>query len=82
MVEAGRYRFVGRVITKGEGSGAVCLRISGERNPHYVRSATWTDLNYEFEVDQDIREVDLVCEMTGESEAWFDIASLKLIKQE
>ena len=89
LLDAGKYRLVGNVRTaglaamkdaKGEGAG---LRISGSqeaRANHAKGDTSWKELQYEFRVPgQD--EITLIAEVraTG-GEAWFDLASLKLVK--
>jgi len=91
LLEVGRYRFEGQVRTsgvvsltdqKGEGAG---LRISGSRTPRtdkMIADSPWQKLEYEFAVTTDSSEVDLVCELrASKGEAWFDPASLQIIRQ-
>jgi phage baseplate assembly protein W len=89
LLDPGVYRFEGRIKTagvagyessRGQGAG---LRISQLRRPNRVTGdSDWKTVAFDFSVP-DIREVELVCELAASrGEAWFDIASLKLIKQQ
>ena len=81
----GRYRFEGRIRTQpaqaGQGVGAV-LRISGARQYQMVQSDNnnWVLGSYEFEVHEQIADVELICEVQGLGSAWFDIGSLRVVK--
>jgi spore coat protein H len=80
---AGRYVFEGRARTTGMGgNGGVCLRISGQRRA-WTRSRDdeWIELKFPVTIDEVIGEVELVCEFGGAAgEAWFDLASLRLVR--
>ena len=89
LLDPGVYRFEGRIKTagvtgyessRGQGAG---LRISGLRRPNrLIGDADWKTVTYDFSTPG-LQEVELICELTAfRGEAWFDIASLKLIKQE
>ncbi len=89
VLDAGRYRFEARVRgkaiealddEKGRGAG---LRISGSqerRGNALVGSAEWTNLGYEFDVNEP-REVVLVAELRArKGEAWFARDSFRLVR--
>jgi spore coat protein H len=84
MLVTGRYRFEGMVRTKNaerHGSG-VKLRISGARDVQPVQAdARWTKCSYEFEIEEAIADVELVCEVRpAAGEVWFDAGSLRIVK--
>ena len=76
----GVYRFEGRARTK-DGSAAV-LRISGARQVSPVQAEdAWTKCEYEFEIQESIADVELICELRGNTGAvWFDAGSLKITR--
>jgi hypothetical protein len=89
LLDPGVYRFEGRIKTagvagyessRGQGAG---LRISQSRRPNKMTGDTdWKTVTYDFGIPG-IQEVELVCELAAlRGEAWFDVASLKLIKRE
>ena len=60
--------------------GAV-LRISGARQYQMVQAEnTWTPCSFEFEVQELIADVELICEVQGAGSAWFDLASLRVVR--
>jgi hypothetical protein len=80
---AGRYRFEGRCVGRNLNRGdTVCLRISGRQTGGVSLDENgWTPLEFEFEVNQPMAEVTLVCEMRARSgEAFFDANSLRLVR--
>jgi spore coat protein H len=89
LLDAGQYRFEGRVKVagvggyrseRGEGAG---LRISGSPRPNRLSGdADWKTVSFTFPVQGFTREVELVCELSAaRGQAWFDLNSLKLRKQ-
>jgi spore coat protein H len=89
LLDAGQYRFEGRIKTagvggyrseRGEGAG---LRISGSRRPNRLSAdSDWKPVSFTFLVDGFPREIELVCELSAaRGDAWFDLGSLKLRKQ-
>jgi spore coat protein H len=89
LLDAGQYRFEGRIRTagvggyrseRGEGAG---LRISGSPRPNRLAGdSDWKIVSFNFPVQGFAREVELVCELSaGRGQAWFDLNSLKLRKQ-
>ena len=89
LLDAGKYRFEGKVATKdvvplkeptGEGAG---LRISGSSRPNQVSGDNdWKKITFEFEVPGPGTEVMLVCELRAEKgRAWFDLGSLQVVRQ-
>jgi hypothetical protein len=89
LLDAGKYRFEGKVATKGvvplkeptgEGAG---LRISGSSRPNQLSGdSEWKKVTFEFDVPGPGTEVVLVCELRAEKgRAWFDLGSLQLTRQ-
>jgi hypothetical protein len=89
LLDPGLYRFEGRIKTagvaayessRGQGAG---LRISQSRRPNRITGdSDWKTVTYDF-TTPGVQEVELICELTAfRGEAWFDIASLKLIKRQ
>ena len=89
LLNAGKYRFEGKVATKdvvplkeptGEGAG---LRISGSSRPNQLSGdSDWKKITFEFEVPAADTEVTLVCELRAEKgRAWFDLGSLQVVRQ-
>lgn len=84
LLDPGRYRFQGRVMTQGIGSGGgVGLRISGVRaGRSLVEDGVWTDLSFTFFVEDTESEVELIAELGApEGEAIFEFGSLRLVKE-
>ena len=82
-LESGRYRFEARARTEGvKGNGGVCLRISGIQMPlRALDDGVWTDLRFEFELGDEVAEVQLVAELrSAGGSAWFDTNSLRLVR--
>jgi hypothetical protein len=82
QLDPGQYRFEGRVRTEDAGgSGSVRLRISGSQSErHSDTDGEWSLLSYTFEADEPV--VVLVCEFEGRrGQAWFDAASLRLVRE-
>jgi hypothetical protein len=83
-LQPGQYRFEGRArVSASAVGGSVCLRISGDRPPPQTATDTsWMSLSHTFNVEGFNSEVTLVCEFSGPAgEAWFDIESLRLVRQ-
>lgn len=83
-LESGRYRFEGRVKTKGVGDrGGVCFRISGTRLPlQSLNEGEWTSMRFDLEVQDSLTDVVLVCEVGANGgEVWFDEGSLRLVRE-
>jgi len=90
ILDKGRYRLEGKVRVEGveidpadpRGSG-VCVRISRGRPPKRLSGTSgWTNLPCEFDVQEGMSHVELVCELRAlKGEAWFDAASLKLVRE-
>lgn len=89
LLDAGKYRFEGKVATRGvvplkeptgEGAG---LRISGSSRPNQVTGdSDWKPIAFEFDVPAASTEVVLVCELRAEKgRAWFDLGSLQLTRR-
>jgi spore coat protein H len=78
---AGHYRLVGRVRSSSpDPRNGVQLRLSGYR-PNYVplRGLDWQTLEFRFELEEELTEMELVAEFLGASgEAQFDESSLRL----
>lgn len=84
----GTYRLDAKVKTDGvvttpedKGSGAG-VRISGGMRTHQVMGTTdWQMVSHEFELGQDLQEVELVAELKSTAgSALFDLASLRVYK--
>ncbi len=89
LLNAGKYRFEGKLATKGvvplkeptgEGAG---LRISGSSRPNQLSGdSDWKKVSFEFDVPAGETEVILVCELRAErGRAWFDLGSLQIVRQ-
>lgn len=89
LLDAGKYRFEGKVSTKGvvplkeptgEGAG---LRISGSSRPNQLSGdSDWKKVSFEFDVPAAETEITLVCELRAEKgRAWFDLGSLQIVRQ-
>jgi hypothetical protein len=79
----GRYRFEGRVKTRGVTGDGVGLRISGSdpQGESLTGDATWKSVNYEFSIRDDSQEVVLVAELRAtKGEALFALDSLRLVR--
>ena len=89
VLPPGQYRFEGKVLVDGvsvqpgdqlAGAG---LRVSkAPMQPHLTGTAGWTPYAYEFIVEEEPAEVELICELTRtlKGEASFDVGSLRLVK--
>ncbi|HZR15846.1 MAG TPA: CotH kinase family protein [Verrucomicrobiae bacterium] len=88
MLEEGAYRFEGRIKTKdirpssGEPSGGAGLRISGNAVAvELTGTQDWQKFAYPFRVPEGGSEIEAVCELrASRGEAWFDTASLRLVR--
>ena len=91
LLEAGRYRFEGLLRTVqvaastnklelGNGAG---VRISGDKRTNQLTGdVPWNLVQHEFEVTSGGEEKELVCELrASRGEAWFDAASLRLVRR-
>jgi spore coat protein H len=84
----GRYQFEGRmrvsgvVIEPGDVRGGAGLRISRGTMPRKLTgTSAWTDYRYAFAVEDETADLELICELrAAKGEAWFDTASLKLVR--
>jgi hypothetical protein len=90
LLGKGSYTFHAMVKTKKvatiddeKGSGAG-LRISGANRTNGLDGTSkWQPLEYEFSIDEDQREVELVAELrTTRGHAWFDLDSLRLSRKQ
>jgi phage baseplate assembly protein W len=89
LLTRGRYRFEGRVRTKGveplefgknQGASLRALGTPGASG-HLVGDQDWKLLGVEFEVGQAEQPLDLICELRARrGEAWFDLDSLRLLR--
>jgi len=88
LLGPGRYQFQGRVrvngvtIDEGDPRGGAGLRISKGNMPRKITGTSgWTDCRYNFDVEGEISDVELICELRASSRnAWFDTSSLKLVR--
>ncbi|MBS0202649.1 MAG: CotH kinase family protein [Planctomycetes bacterium] len=89
LLEKGTYILHARVKTKDvskiedERGSAAGLRISGSTRTNTVHGTTdWKPLEFEFTIEEDVREVVLVAELrTTSGQAWFDPESLHLSRK-
>ena len=87
LLDAGKYRFVGRAKTAGvvprvspAGAGAGVRISGGKRTQNLTADAPWSPLEFAFD-QANAGEVDLVCELRAEKgQVWFDLDSLRLIR--
>ncbi|HKS36821.1 MAG TPA: CotH kinase family protein [Verrucomicrobiae bacterium] len=88
-LKQGRYRFQGRVRVIGAtslpfgNSHGASLRVAGktQRSPELVDTSDWEELQTGFEVRAAEEEIVLICQLRANSgEAWFDKASLSLVR--
>lgn len=90
FLSEGQYRFealartaqvagLTNTVERGNGAG---LRVSGEKRvQRLIDDTPWTALRHDFEVPSGGDEKELVCELrASHGEAWFDLASLKLVR--
>ncbi|MFO1500570.1 MAG: CotH kinase family protein [Verrucomicrobiota bacterium] len=90
VLDRGRYRFHGRmrlqdvVLDSADLKSGAGLRISRGKFARQLKdSLPWTTVSFDFTVNQDRAEVELVCELrAAQGEVWFDEGSLRLIQQE
>lgn len=88
-LEKGTYVFHANVKTQDvaaiedEKGSAAGLRISGANRTNTLNGTNdWTEVEYEFTIEEDIREVELVAELrTTAGQAWFDPDSLHLSRK-
>ena len=89
-LKQGRYRFQGRArvadvtpLPFGNHHGA-SLRVAGkpQRSAELVNTSDWEELKTEFEVGAPEEDVVLICQLRATAgEAWFDGASMRLVRQ-
>ena len=87
-LEEGKYRFSGRIRTKdlkpltGQKDSGAELRISGGPTPPGLSgTGEWREFIYQFSVREEAMDVEFVCEIrASKGEAWFDAASLQLVR--
>jgi spore coat protein H len=88
MLEEGAYRFEGKVRTKdvrpssGEPNNGAGLRISGGAvAAELTGTQDWQKLGYSFRVPEGGGEIEVICELrAARGEAWFDTASLRVVR--
>lgn len=90
LLGRGKYRFEGMIRTEkvkplaaGKNHGAA-LRVSGGKRSagSFLGDAGWKAAGAEFEVSAEVEEVELVAELRASSgEAWFELGSLRLVKE-
>jgi len=89
LLAKGTYTFHGSIMTKDvaaiedEKGSAAGLRISGAKRTNTVDGTSdWKPIEYEFTVEEESREVELVAELrTTSGHAWFDRESLHLSRK-
>jgi hypothetical protein len=87
-LEEGAYRFEGKIRTKeirasgGEPQSGAGLRISGGGVTAELNGTQdWQKFAYPFRVPEGGGDVEVVCELrASRGEAWFDTASLRLVR--
>jgi hypothetical protein len=89
LLGPGRYRFEGQVKVTGvkplpygkfQGAG---LRVTGSvrQSPNVIGDSAWQPLSEPFEVKDETKEIEFVCELRATSgDAWFALDSLKVIQ--
>ena len=90
LLDRGQYRFEGKVRLRGvklseeDPKSGAGLRISRSKFSRKLSGdMDWATVPFDFEVQQDQTDVELVCELrASQGEAWFDLASLRLIRRE
>jgi hypothetical protein len=88
VLESGRYRLEAKVRIRGvvpdpgDRRGGAGLRVGGRRLENAVKGdSDWKFLGYEFEVEEAVSELELVCELrAARGRAWFDSSSLRLVR--
>jgi len=88
LLEAGTYRFAGRIQTKnvksegGDDRAGAGLRTSGGAVAQELSgTADWRSFVYQFKVPDGGTEVEFICELrSARGEAWFDRASLQAVR--
>ena len=91
LLPRGKYRFEGELKTAGvarlkfgKNHGAVLKspRVTSDRTPPLLGNQPWKSVQLPFEVDEREQEVELICELrAGSGTAWFDLESLRLVRQ-
>ena len=90
LLDRGRYRLEGKLRLQGvklnpedpkTGAG---LRISRQKFSRQLSGdMDWTTIPFDFEVQQDQADVELVCELrAAQGQIWFDLASLRLVRRD
>ncbi|HEY4262302.1 MAG TPA: CotH kinase family protein [Schlesneria sp.] len=85
----GRYHFDAKVKTKDvmatpedKGFGAGVRLGGGSRKNNVIGTSDWQTVSHEFEITQDLQEIELVTELRSTAgSAQFDLASLRVYKQ-
>ncbi len=88
LLDRGRYRLEARIKTRGveldpaDPRAGAGLRISRHRNGQKNEGdRDWTPITFEFGVEEDRTERELVCELrANKGEIWYDVNSFKLKK--
>jgi hypothetical protein len=88
FLEPGRYRFVGKIKTRGVVSDpgdprfGAGFRISNQRFTQKLSGDNdWTNAAFEFDLPEPT-DVEFICELrAAKGEAWFDAGSLRLIRK-
>jgi hypothetical protein len=90
LLTAGRYRFEGLVCTAGvkplrfgknHGASLGAVGAKTSRPQSLTGETAWTKVEIEFDLNARETEVDLECALRASAgEAWFDVASLRLVR--
>jgi len=90
LLNRGHYRFEGRCRVAGvkplpqgihQGAG---LRIAGglRQTDDLTGDSPWQMLTARFQVEQDAQEMEFICELRASAgEAWFEVGSLRIVKE-
>ena len=87
VLDPGKYRFEGKikvieVLPSNRSDIGAMLRISGSKVMPQVRAATdWRTVSHDFQVQFPSDQIEFVCELAClVGEAWFDAASMRLVR--
>jgi hypothetical protein len=78
-----RLKIQGIVLASDDPRAGVGLRVSRRKFAKKLSgNADWSGAEFDFEIQQDESDVELVCELRAEQgDAWFDLKTLKVIRR-